>query len=92
MLSAYPHLRDRDGLVRSCALGRTLGMRGRTAIHPSQVPVIAAAFAPTGREGAWAHDVLSALYRAGAGVATLPSGAMVDEAMARRARSLLQRR
>lgn len=90
MMSAYTDIADLDGLAASCAVGRGLGMRGRTAIHPRQVPVIVAAFAPTEKELAWAKQVLAALD-GGAGVATLPSGAMVDAAMARRARSLLGR-
>jgi citrate lyase subunit beta/citryl-CoA lyase len=89
MMSAYTDVADLDGLAASCAIGRSLGMRGRTAIHPRQVPVIAAAFAPTGAELAWARDVLAALDGADVGVATLPSGAMVDAAMARRAHDLL---
>ena len=56
-----------------------MGFVGRTAIHPSQVPVIAAAFAPTDAEIAWANEVLAAT--AAGGVTTLASGEMVDPAM-----------
>ena len=90
MMSVYPDVADLAGLAASCAVGRSLGMRGRAAIHPRQVPVIAEAFAPTADELAWARDVLAALDGAGDGVATLPSGSMVDAAMARRARELLR--
>jgi citrate lyase subunit beta / citryl-CoA lyase len=89
MMSAYTDGADLDGLAASCALGRALGMAGRTAIHPRQVPVIAAVFAPTDAELAWAKEVLAALDGADTGVATLASGAMVDAAMVRRARTLL---
>jgi citrate lyase subunit beta / citryl-CoA lyase len=89
MMSAYTDVADLDGLAASCALGRSLGMVGRTAIHPRQLPVIAAAFDPTDAELAWAKEVLAALDGAPTGVATLASGAMVDAAMARRARTLL---
>jgi len=92
MMSAYTDVADLDGLAASCAVGRSLGMVGRTAIHPRQVPVIAAAFAPTDAERAWAQEVLAALDGADVGVAVLPSGTMVDAAMARRARGLLARR
>ena len=87
MMSAYPDVRDTAGLEESCRRGRGLGMRGRTAIHPSQVPVICSVFAPSEAEVAWAREVLAALT--GTGVATLADGSMVDEAMARRARSIL---
>ena len=87
MMSAYPDLRDLDGLAASCAVGRRLGLRGRTAVHPAQVPVIRRAFAPTETEVAWAREVLDSLGHGG--VARLADGSMVDAAMRRRARSLL---
>lgn len=87
MMSAYPRFRDLDGLAASCRRGRRMGMWGRTAVHPVQVPVIREEFAPTDQELAWARAVLDALDSAG--VAALPDGSMVDAAMARRARRLL---
>ncbi|MGI8702160.1 MAG: HpcH/HpaI aldolase/citrate lyase family protein [Nocardioidaceae bacterium] len=91
MMSVFATIGDLDGLAASCAAGRALGMRGRTAIHPSQLPVIRRAFAPSRAELAWSDEVLSALETAGGGVAVLRNGAMVDAAMARRARDLLDR-
>jgi citrate lyase subunit beta/citryl-CoA lyase len=90
MMSAYPAVSDLDGLADSCRAGRELGMWGRTAVHPRQVPVIRAAFEPDPGELIWAERVLKALE--GTGVATLEDGSMVDAAMARRARTLLSRR
>nr|WP_246299714.1 aldolase/citrate lyase family protein [Nocardioides panaciterrulae] len=87
MMAAYPALRDLDGLAESCRRGRRLGMRGRTAVHPAQVPVIRSVFEPSPAEVAWANDVLAAL--SSTGVATLSDGSMVDAAMARRARAIL---
>lgn len=87
MMSAYPAIADVDGLAESCARGRRLGMRGRTAIHPSQVPIIRSVFAPRDEEIAWAHLVLDTIGDTGVGV--LPDGSMVDTAMARRARAVL---
>jgi citrate lyase subunit beta / citryl-CoA lyase len=87
MMSAYAAVADLDGLAASCRRGRRLGLRGRTAVHPRQVPVIRSAFAPTDDELAWAAAVLSALESSG--VATLADGSMVDAAMARRARAIL---
>ncbi len=87
MMAAYPDLADLGGLAASCRRGRALGMRGRTALHPSQVPVIRSAFQPSEAELTWARQVLVALE--GRGVATLGDGWMVDAAMERRARQLL---
>jgi len=88
MMSAYPDLRDLDGLAHSCAVGRRLGFHGRSAVHPAQVPVIRDAFAPTEAEVAWAHEVLAVL--SSAGVARLADGSMVDEAMRRRAEGIVR--
>jgi citrate lyase subunit beta / citryl-CoA lyase len=87
LMSAYAALDDHEGLAASCRAGRRLGFRGRTAVHPAQVPVIRAAFAPTEAELAWARQVVAALEAGG--VARLPDGSMVDAAMTRRAETLL---
>ncbi|RRR98522.1 HpcH/HpaI aldolase/citrate lyase family protein [Glycomyces terrestris] len=87
MLSAYPRIQDLDGLRADTERGRALGLRGRTAVHPKQIPVIREVFAPTPEETAWAEAVLAALEHGG--VATLPSGEMVDPAMLGRARAIL---
>jgi len=87
MMSAYPGVRDLPGLEESCHRGRRLGMRGRTAVHPGQVPVIRSVFTPSAAEVAWANEVLEVLRSDG--VATLADGSMVDAAMARRARRIV---
>jgi citrate lyase subunit beta / citryl-CoA lyase len=87
MMSIYPDIRDLDGLAADTRRGRAMGFVGRTAIHPSQLPVIATAFTPSDEEVAWAHQVLAAT--ADGGVTTLGSGEMVDPAMRRRAETIL---
>jgi citrate lyase beta subunit/acyl dehydratase len=82
-------LRDERGLGAAAMTARAAGFDGKWAIHPDQVPVINHAFAVTEAEFAWAREVLDALSRDGA--ASI-DGAMVDEAMARRARQLLSLR
>ncbi|SDK81883.1 citrate lyase subunit beta / citryl-CoA lyase [Glycomyces sambucus] len=92
MLSVYPRIQDLDGLRADTERGRALGLRGRTAVHPKQLPVIREVFAPDPEETAWAEAVVAALGGAadgGGGVATLPSGEMVDPAMLGRARAIL---
>lgn len=91
MLSAYPAIRDLDGLRRDTERGRALGAEGRVAVHPSQLPVIRQAFAPAEAEVAWARAALAALDDAGGGVATLADGEMVDPAMRGRAEGILAR-
>jgi len=48
--SVYASIADLEGLAASCARGRELGFFGRTAIHPTQLPVIERAFLPTESE------------------------------------------
>jgi citrate lyase subunit beta/citryl-CoA lyase len=88
MMAVYTDIADLDGLAADTRRGKAMGYVGRTAIHPSQVPVIAVAFAPTSEELAWATEVLAAT--AAGGVTTLASGEMVDPAMRRRAESILE--
>ncbi|AGW41973.1 phytoene synthase [Leifsonia xyli subsp. cynodontis DSM 46306] len=89
MLSVYPNIPDLAGLRADTERGRRLGWVGRTAVHPTQLPVIAEVFAPEPDELAWARAVLAAAGDGGVG--TLPSGEIVDPAMLGRARALLDR-
>jgi len=88
----YPALRDLEGLSADSVLLAQLGFAGRPAIHPSQVPVINAAFRPTAAELATAAALVASYDAAlgqGQGVVTDEQGKMVDEAVVRRARQLL---
>ncbi len=92
MMSVWTSLADPAGLAVSCTEGRARGFVGRAAIHPSQVPVIREAFAPTADQLRGAREVLSALDTAAArssGVAVLADGRMIDGAMRRAAERLL---
>jgi citrate lyase subunit beta/citryl-CoA lyase len=85
------HVHDVGSLQEDCRRARGLGFRGMTCIHPAQVPIVHAAFAPTPDELAWAQEVVDAFEAAeasGAGVA-LAAGQMVDRPVVDRARRLL---
>jgi citrate lyase subunit beta/citryl-CoA lyase len=91
-MSVYPDVRDRDGLLASCAHGRGLGMLGRTAIHPRQIPAIRAAFTPGPEEVTRAREVVDAADRAGihgVGALALPDGRFVDAPIVTKARGIL---
>lgn len=88
-MAVYPDVRDEAGLAASCAEGRALGMFGRTAIHPRQIPVIRAAFRPTPEETARAAEIVQAADAAGAGALALPDGRFVDAPIVARARRTL---
>ena len=56
----YNAFRDADGFRRECVQGRTLGMDGKTLIHPDQIAIANEVFAPPSDEVAWARKVLAA--------------------------------
>ena len=85
--SVYPHVRDLDGLARSCARGRELGQLGRTAIHPDQLETIEQAYLPTAAEVDAARATVAKLEADEVG--TLEGGAFVDAAMLGRARETI---
>ncbi|NIH81358.1 HpcH/HpaI aldolase/citrate lyase family protein [Amycolatopsis viridis] len=92
VMSAYPNVRDLDGLAASCRAGRALGFRGRTAIHPSQLDTIRAAFLPSEQEVSRAREVLARLgdaTAAGVGAIALTDGTFLDVAMLEQARTVL---
>jgi citrate lyase subunit beta/citryl-CoA lyase len=86
--SVYPHVRDLEGLARSCRRGRALGHFGRAAIHPDQLPVIEEAYLPTRVEVDAARATIEQLEGAGAG--TLAGGAFVDAAMLGAAKQVVE--
>lgn len=91
-MSVHPHVRDREGLVASCRLGRSLGFLGRAAIHPAQLAPIRAAFRPSDAEVARAHEVLARVRdarEAGVGAFVLPDGTFLDVAMVEQARTVV---
>jgi len=70
---------------------RAMGYRGKSCIHPAQVPVVNRVFAPSEAEVVWARDVVEAWEREAAnerGVFAL-NGAMVDLPVHERARGIL---
>ncbi|MCG5212548.1 HpcH/HpaI aldolase/citrate lyase family protein [Streptosporangium sp. KLBMP 9127] len=88
-MSVFPDIKDDEGLTTSCAHGRGLGMFGRTAIHPRQLPLIRAAFRPGEDEIARAREVVAAADRAGTGALALPDGRFIDAPIIARARRTL---
>ena len=68
------------------------GFGGKLCIHPAQVAVVNAAFAPSAVELAWAQRVLAAFDAAGGSVVSV-DGRMVDAPVVRLAeRTLTQSR
>jgi citrate lyase subunit beta/citryl-CoA lyase len=83
--------RDLDAFRRSAQALLRLGFRSRTAVHPSQLPVIHEVFTPGEDEVLAAQDLLARFDAAGGGVVMDATGKMVDLAVVRSAREILGR-
>lgn len=89
--TVYPDFRDLDGLAAYAARGRRDGFTGMMAIHPSQVPVINAAFSPSADEIARAQAIVD-LFAANPGAGALNmDGRMIDAPHLKAALALLAR-
>jgi citrate lyase subunit beta / citryl-CoA lyase len=88
---AYPMFRDLDGLRREAEQARDLGMLGKHAIHPGQVPVIDDVFTPSPEQVAHSRKIVEAFEeseRSGVGNVDV-GGQFIDYPVAHRARALL---
>ena len=87
--TVFPDFRDPDGLRIYAERGKRDGFTGMMAIHPSQVPVINAAFTPSDAALAHARAVVDAFAaNPGAGVLSL-EGRMIDAPHLKAAKALL---
>ena len=76
----YNDFKNADGLAHECTQGRMLGFDGKTLIHPDQIAVANATFAPSAAEVAQARKIIAAFDQPenkGKGVITL-DGRMVE--------------
>jgi citrate lyase subunit beta/citryl-CoA lyase len=89
--AVFTDFRNPDGLAREAAAARRDGFAAKAAIHPSQVPVINAAFTPREEEIARAQAIVNAFSaNPGAGALQL-DGQMIDQPHLEQARRLLDR-
>ena len=93
MEAVFMDFRNLDALRVESELARTLGYIGKVAIHPAQVPVINDVFTPSADVVEYQRKVLAAFEEAEkAGEASIAvDGKMVDYAVARVARTVIER-
>ncbi len=85
----YADFRDAEGTRRAAEAARADGFAGMLAIHPSQVPLINAAFTPSEEELSHARAIVDA-FASNPGVGALQlDGRMLDQPHLRQARALL---
>ncbi|WP_067720867.1 HpcH/HpaI aldolase/citrate lyase family protein [Nocardia yamanashiensis] len=87
---ARTDFRDLDALRETTVALRRLGFRGRSCIHPDQVPVVNAVFTPAAHEVEQARELVRRYEAAAGGVLLDEAGRMVDLAVVRQARRLLE--
>ena len=89
---AWANIEDADGYRREAEAARRLGYIGKSAIHPTQVPIANEVFRPTDDEIAHSLKVVEAARVAaekGVGAFTV-NGRMVDAPFVRRAEAILE--
>jgi citrate lyase beta subunit len=89
--SPWVKIKDLDGLEVAAQRARSDGFGGMLVIHPSHLELINQVFSPTKNELAWARAIVESADAAAAQgrAAYAMKGEMVDEAIIRRARSIL---
>ena len=85
--SPYFNITDTEGLKQDTKASASLGFHGKCAIHPAQIATINEVLSPTTEQVAKAREIL-VVNRQGVGSV---DGQMVDEAVARKARLVLER-
>jgi len=85
--SPYFDIADAEGLKREMKASASLGFHGKCAIHPAQIATINAVLTPSEQQVAEARQIL-VVNRKGVGSV---GHQMVDEAVARKARLVLER-
>ena len=83
-------LDDEDGLVLDSENARRLGYRGKTVIHPKQIEPVHRVFTPDDRELTYYREMIATFEDAGENAFNF-RGKMIDRAMIRKARGLLDR-
>jgi citrate lyase beta subunit len=80
---------DDQAVTKAACRARNLGFTGKLAIHPRQLPILNEAFSPSPAEIDRARRIVEAFVVKGEGVIVV-DGAMVDEAVVKRARQILE--
>jgi citrate lyase beta subunit len=90
--SPWLQIKDLDGLRKAAQRARADGFGGMLLIHPTHVTPVNQVFSPTAEEIEWAQGLMASASEAtaeGRG-AYAREGSMVDEAIIRRARRILE--
>lgn len=87
--SVSPNFKNLVEFERSTVLYANWGYFGRTCIHPSQISIVNQVFSPSASDVEEALDILLRLKMSGGGAAVDSQGKMIDEAVAKNARRII---
>jgi citrate lyase subunit beta/citryl-CoA lyase len=79
-------IRDTPAVTRAAERARRWGFGGKLCVHPAQIPLVHAAFAPGADEVSWARRVLAV----GDDGAAAADGEMIDRPIVERARRIVR--
>lgn len=88
----YPMFRDHEGLRAEAVQARRIGMFGKHAVHPDQIPVIDEVFTPSQERLSRAREIIEAFDASeSGGVGNIDvDGQFIDYPVAHRAQALLE--
>lgn len=89
----FAGIKNAEGLLHSCKIGRAMGFDGKWCIHPGQIETVNQTFVPSDKDIAWARTVLDeyeAALREGRGAISV-KGKMIDVASLRMCRTIVER-
>jgi citrate lyase subunit beta/citryl-CoA lyase len=89
----FAGIKNPEGLLQACKIGRAMGFDGKWCIHPSQIETVNRKFVPSEKEIEWAKTVLSeyeSALQAGRGAISV-KGKMIDVASLRICRTIVER-
>lgn len=89
----FAGIKNAEGLVQACKIGRAMGFDGKWCIHPGQIDMVNQTFVPSEKDIEWAQTVLSeyeAALREGKGAISV-KGKMIDVASLRMCRTIVER-
>ncbi len=88
----FAGIKNQEGLVQACKIGRAMGFDGKWCIHPSQISTVNQTFVPSGKEIDWAQMVLDeyeAALNEGRGAISV-NGKMIDVASIKICRNIVE--
>lgn len=86
----FTDISDQEGLEYDCSNAKSLGMKAKTAIHPSQLETINQIFSPTKKMINWAQGVVKTYEKSGKGVFQY-QGKMIDKPVIEKAKKIIEK-